>query len=206
MKARFPKFDFSNLRVSNGGGMAVQRAVAENWLTLTHCPIVEGYGLTETSSGATCNEIMNTNYSGDVGMPMPSTEVSIRNDAGIEVEFGEPGESPREGQAYFIVIHIRVDPRRKTYLIGDLVGSVVGTDGFTQRVPDEMFILDDEGLPQPIKRSKPIKVTDGVVQVLMRVKGAYSGVRDNIYLKSKMLREEQNLQLIFQDAKTKDQD
>jgi len=88
----FRRLDFSNLRVSNGGGMAVQRAVAENWLTLTHCPIVEGYGLTETSSGATCNEIMNTNYSGDVGMPMPSTEISIRDDSGVEVAFGERGE------------------------------------------------------------------------------------------------------------------
>lgn len=88
----FRALDFANLRVSNGGGMAVQRAVAENWLALTRCPIVEGYGLTETSSGVTCNEIMNTNYSGDVGMPMPSTEISIRNDADDEVAFGEPGE------------------------------------------------------------------------------------------------------------------
>ena len=88
----FKALDFSNLRISNGGGMAVQRAVAESWLTLTHCPIVEAYGLTETSAGATCNEIMNTNYSGDVGMPMPSTEVSIRDDFGHEVAFGAPGE------------------------------------------------------------------------------------------------------------------
>ena len=90
--ASFKELDFSNLRVSNGGGMAVQRAVAEKWLALTRCPIVEGYGLTETSSGVTCNEIMNTNYSGDVGMPMPSTEISIRDDIGNEVAFGEPGE------------------------------------------------------------------------------------------------------------------
>ena len=88
----FRGLDFSNLRISNGGGMAVQRAVAESWLALTQCPIVEGYGLTETSSGATCNEIMNINYSGDVGMPMPSTEISIRDDFGNEVAFGEPGE------------------------------------------------------------------------------------------------------------------
>ena len=118
-------------------------------------------------------------------------------------EFGEPGDAPLEGQAYFIVIHIKVDPRRQTYLIGDLIGSVVGTDGYTQKVPEGTFILDDEGQPQEIKRSKPVKVTNGVVQLLMRVKGAYSGVRDNIYLKSKMLREEQNLQLIFQPQPAK---
>lgn len=112
--------------------------------------------------------------------------------------FGEPGEAPREGQAYFIVIHIKVDPRRKTYPIADLVGSVVGTDGYVQRVPDEMYVLNEEGQPVEIKRSKPVRVTEGVVQLLMRVKGAQSGVRDNIFLKSKMLREEQNLQLVFQ--------
>lgn len=89
---QFQGLDFSHLRVSNGGGMAVQRAVAEKWLKVTGCPIVEGYGLTETSSGATCNEILSTSYSSDVGMPMPSTEISIRDDAGHEVETGTPGE------------------------------------------------------------------------------------------------------------------
>ncbi|MEQ1518323.1 MAG: long-chain-fatty-acid--CoA ligase [Usitatibacteraceae bacterium] len=88
----FQQLDFSDLRVSNGGGMAVQRAVAEKWLEVTGCPIVEGYGLTETSSGATCNEILSTSYSGDVGMPMPSTEISIRDDSGKEVELGNAGE------------------------------------------------------------------------------------------------------------------
>ena len=118
-------------------------------------------------------------------------------------EFGEPGDAPLAGQAYFIVLQIKVDPRRKTYLIGDLIGSVVGTDGYTQKVPEGMYILDDKGLPVEVKRSKPIKVVDGTVQLLMRVPGAKSEVRDNIYLKSKMLKEEQNLQLIFQSQPTK---
>jgi long-chain acyl-CoA synthetase len=90
--AGFQKLDFSQMRISNGGGMAVQRIVAENWLKLTHTPIVEGYGLTETSAGATCNEVMNTTYSGDVGMPMPSTEITIRDDDDHDVALGEPGE------------------------------------------------------------------------------------------------------------------
>ena len=90
--AGFQTLDFSGLRVSNGGGMAVQRAVAEKWLALTRTPIIEGYGLTETSSGATCNPVMNTEYTGDVGMPMPSTEVSMRDDDGKVVAEGEPGE------------------------------------------------------------------------------------------------------------------
>ncbi len=113
-------------------------------------------------------------------------------------EFGEPGDPPLEGQAYFIVIQIQVDKRRKSYQISDLIGSVVGTDGYTQKFPEGVYILDDEGEPVEVKRSKPIRVVDGIVQLLMRVPGAKSEVRDNIYLKSKMLREEQNLQLIFQ--------
>jgi long-chain acyl-CoA synthetase len=103
--AGFRNLDFSHMRISNGGGMAVQRAVAEKWLNLTSVPIVEGYGLTETSSGATCNEVLNTTYTGDVGMPMPSTEVSIRDDNGVEVPLGEPGEicirGPQVMQGYW---------------------------------------------------------------------------------------------------------
>ena len=119
------------------------------------------------------------------------------------VEFGEPGDAPMADRPYFIVIQIKVDPRRKTYLIGDLIGSVVGTDGYTQKIPTGMFFLDDEGQPVEVKKSKPIKVVDSTVQLLMRVPGAKSEVRDNIYLKSKMLKEEQNLQLIFQSQPTR---
>ena len=90
--AGFRTLDFSSLRISNGGGMAVQRAVAEKWLALTNTPIIEGFGLTETSSGATCNPAMSTEYTGDVGMPMPSTEVSIRDDNEDVVADGQPGE------------------------------------------------------------------------------------------------------------------
>jgi long-chain acyl-CoA synthetase len=90
--AGFRTLDFSSLRISNGGGMAVQRAVAEQWLKLTKTPIIEGYGLTETSSGATCNPAMSTEYTGDVGMPMPGTEISIRDDDENEVALGEAGE------------------------------------------------------------------------------------------------------------------
>jgi long-chain acyl-CoA synthetase len=88
----FATLDFSQLRVSNGGGMAVQRAVAEQWLKITATPIVEGFGLTETSGGITCNEVMNADFNGDVGMPMPGVEISIRDDAEIEVALGQSGE------------------------------------------------------------------------------------------------------------------
>lgn len=90
--AAFRTLDFSALRISNGGGAAVLRAVAEDWIGLTKSPIVEGYGLTETCAGATCNEVLNDTYTGDVGMPLPSTEIVIRDDYDSEVPLGQPGE------------------------------------------------------------------------------------------------------------------
>lgn len=122
----------------------------------------------------------------------------IRSVRDVAVEFGEPGDAPLAGMNYFIVIQIQVGEKRKTFPIGDLIGNVVGTDGYRQKFPQNVYYLDDEGIPQKINRSKPIKVVNGVVQLLMEVPGAKADVRDNIYLKSKMLKEEQNLQLIFQ--------
>jgi len=88
----FAKLDFSGLKAANGGGMAVQRAVAERFFKLTNCPIIEGYGLSETSPTLTCNRADNTEYTGTIGLPVPSTEISIRDDDGREVPLGEPGE------------------------------------------------------------------------------------------------------------------
>ena len=68
----FAKLDFSHLVISNGGGMAVQEAVAKKWLAITGCPIVEGYGLSETSAGVTCNPTDSEEYTGTIGLPMPN--------------------------------------------------------------------------------------------------------------------------------------
>ena len=88
----FGKLDFSQLKAANGGGMAVQRAVAERWFKATGVPIIEGYGLSETSPTLTCNRADNNEYTGTIGLPVPSTEISIRDDDGNEVPLGEPGE------------------------------------------------------------------------------------------------------------------
>ena len=90
--ADFTRLDFSGLVVSNGGGMAVQRATAVKWLQVTGCPVVEGYGLSETSPVATCNRLDAHDFTGTIGLPVPSTEISIRDDAGEEVAAGESGE------------------------------------------------------------------------------------------------------------------
>jgi long-chain acyl-CoA synthetase len=93
----FDKIDFSKLKISNGGGMAVQRPVADRWKKLTGCGIAEGYGLSETSPALTCNLATAENFSGSIGIPMPSTYLSIRDDDGNEVPLGEPGEICAKG-------------------------------------------------------------------------------------------------------------
>jgi long-chain acyl-CoA synthetase len=88
----FCALDFSKLKVTLGGGMAVQKAVAEKWKQVTGKPLIEAYGLTETSPAATINPLDIPAYTGAIGLPISSTEVAIRNDAGADVPLGERGE------------------------------------------------------------------------------------------------------------------
>ncbi|MEE9375359.1 MAG: long-chain-fatty-acid--CoA ligase [Rhizobiaceae bacterium] len=88
----FMELDFSQLRVSNGGGMAVQASVAKEWFDVTGCPICEGYGLSETSSGITCNPTDMDEFTGTIGLPMPGVDIKILDDNGKEVKIGERGE------------------------------------------------------------------------------------------------------------------
>jgi long-chain acyl-CoA synthetase len=101
----FAKLDFSGLVISNGGGMAVQEAVAKKWLAITGCPIVEGYGLSETSAGVTCNPTDSDAYTGSVGLPLPNVEIKILDDQGRELPLGEAGEiairGPQVMQGYW---------------------------------------------------------------------------------------------------------
>ncbi|EDR36962.1 long-chain-fatty-acid--CoA ligase [Yersinia pestis biovar Orientalis str. F1991016] len=88
----FTHLDFSTLRLSVGGGMPVQKAVAEKWETLTGKHLLEGYGLTECSPLVTGNPYDLKHYSGSIGLPVPSTDVRLRDDDGNDVELGKPGE------------------------------------------------------------------------------------------------------------------
>jgi long-chain acyl-CoA synthetase len=93
----FAKLDFSGLVISNGGGMAVQEAVARKWLAITGCPIVEGYGLSETSAGVTCNPTDSDAFTGTIGLPMPNVEIKILDDQGHELPLGQAGEIAIKG-------------------------------------------------------------------------------------------------------------
>ncbi|MBL8440309.1 MAG: AMP-binding protein, partial [Betaproteobacteria bacterium] len=88
----FAKLDFSPMRITLGGGMAVQSAVADRWQAITGGPLLQAYGLTETSPAATINPLDLKAFNGSIGLPISSTEVSIRNDDGGEVERGQVGE------------------------------------------------------------------------------------------------------------------
>ncbi len=88
----FAKLDFSHLRVALGGGMAVQQAVAEKWQALTGKPLLEGYGLTEASPVVCINPLDLEGYIGSIGLPVPSTDISIRDEQGTELAIGEEGE------------------------------------------------------------------------------------------------------------------
>ena len=101
----FAKLDFSGLAISNGGGMAVQEAVARKWLAITGCAICEGYGLSETSAGVTCNPTDSEEYSGSIGLPLPNVEIRILDDHGNDLPLGEAGEiairGPQVMQGYW---------------------------------------------------------------------------------------------------------
>lgn len=88
----FRGIDFSDLKLALGGGMAVQDAVADEWEQLTKCPLLEAYGLSETSPAATINPYNGTHRKGTIGLPLPNTEVRIFDDNRKEVAVGEPGE------------------------------------------------------------------------------------------------------------------
>jgi long-chain acyl-CoA synthetase len=89
---KFAHLDFRSFRLSLGGGMAVQEAVAKRWKEVTGVTLVEAYGLTETSPAATMNPLDATEYTGAIGLPIPSTWIVLRDDAGRDVPLGEPGE------------------------------------------------------------------------------------------------------------------
>jgi len=94
----FGKVNWSNLKVSVGGGMAVTSAVAALWLEKTGCPICEGYGLSETSPSASCNPTTSTQFTGTIGIPLPSTFMKLLDDEGHEVTaLGQPGEIAIKG-------------------------------------------------------------------------------------------------------------
>jgi long-chain acyl-CoA synthetase len=145
----FGKINFKGLRAANGGGMAVQRAVAERFVGLTGCPIIEGYGLSETSPVLTCNPATSTEYTGTIGLPLPSTEISIRDEAGRELPLGEPGEICARGPQVMAGYWQRPDETAK----------VMTADGFFRT--GDIGVMNAEGHIKIVDRKKDMVLVSG---------------------------------------------
>jgi len=145
----FAKLDFGGLKAANGGGMAVQRAVAERFFKLTGCPIIEGYGLSETAPTLTCNRADNNEYTGTIGLPVPSTEISIRDDDGKEVPLGQPGEICARGPQVMAGYWQRPDETAK----------VMTPDGFFKT--GDIGVMDASGQVKIVDRKKDMILVSG---------------------------------------------
>jgi len=145
----FSKLDFSKLLVANGGGMAVQEAVAKRWYERTKAPIVEGYGLSETSPCVTCNPATVTEYSGTIGLPLPSTEVSIRDDEGNELPLGQAGELCIRGPQVMAGYWNRPDETAK----------VMTHDGFFRS--GDIAVINEDGFVKIVDRKKDMILVSG---------------------------------------------
>ncbi len=134
----FQALDFSSLKLTVGGGMAVQRPVAEKWQKLTGCFLAEGFGMTESSPVATVNPLDGTGRLGTIGLPMPSTDMRIVNDAGEPLAIGEVGEIQIKGPQVMKGYYNRPEETAKTitsdgWLCTGDIGKM-GEDGFFQIV------------------------------------------------------------------------
>jgi long-chain acyl-CoA synthetase len=145
----FDKVDWSHLKISVGGGMAVQQATAKLWLEKTGCPICEGYGLSETSPSATCNPVDSTAYSGNIGLPMPGTELALLDDEGHEVPLGTPGEIAIRGPQVMAGYWQRPDETAK----------VMTADGFFRT--GDIGIVDERGYFKIVDRKKDMILVSG---------------------------------------------
>jgi long-chain acyl-CoA synthetase len=147
--ADFHKVDWSSLKISVGGGMAVQQATAKLWLEKTGCPICEGYGLSETSPSATCNAVDSTAYSGNIGLPMPGTDIKLLDDDGAEVPHGSPGEIAIKGPQVMAGYWQRPDETAK----------VMTPDGYFRS--GDIGVMDDRGYFRIVDRKKDMILVSG---------------------------------------------
>jgi long-chain acyl-CoA synthetase len=145
----FNTVDWSTLKVSVGGGMAVQSAVAKLWLQKTGCPICEGYGLSETSPSATCNPVTAKEFTGTIGVPLPSTYVKILDDDGREVPLGQSGEIAIKGPQVMAGYWQRPDETAK----------VMTADGYFKS--GDIGVMDERGYTRIVDRKKDMILVSG---------------------------------------------
>ena len=147
--ADFGTVSWSSLKISVGGGMAVQSGTAKLWLEKTGCPIIEAYGLSETSPGATCNPVNADGWTGSIGVPMPNTEITLLDDDGQVVPTGEPGEICIRGPQVMAGYWQRPDETAK----------VMTADGFFRS--GDIGVMDARGYFKIVDRKKDMILVSG---------------------------------------------
>ncbi|MGZ5200879.1 MAG: long-chain-fatty-acid--CoA ligase [Telluria sp.] len=145
----FNKIDFSGLRICNGGGMAVQRAVNDKWQEVTGSHITEGYGLSETSPVATANRCDLPVYTGTIGLPLPSTDIAILDDDGKELPLGQPGEIAIRGPQVMAGYWNRPDETAK----------VMTANGYFKS--GDVGVMDENGYVRIVDRKKDMILVSG---------------------------------------------
>ena len=145
----FAKIDWSMLKCAVGGGMAVQKPVADAWVKATGKPIIEGYGLSETSPVLTCNRGDIAEWTGTIGLPLPSTEISIRDDQGHELPLGEQGEICARGPQ--IMAGYWNSPAE--------TAKVMTEDGFFRT--GDIGVMDEQGRVRIVDRKKDMIAVSG---------------------------------------------
>ncbi len=145
----FNTVDWSHLKISVGGGMAVQGAVAKLWLEKTGCSICEGYGLSETSPSATCNPTDSKQFTGTIGLPIPNTYLKCIDDDGVEVPLGQPGEIAIKGPQVMAGYWQRPDETAK----------VMTADGYFKT--GDIGIMDEKGYFKIVDRKKDMVLVSG---------------------------------------------
>ena len=145
----FKKLDFSHLKVALGGGMAVQKAVAERWMQVTKKPLIEAYGLTETSPAACINPMTMKEYNGFIGVPLPSTEIEIKDDNGRTVPLGEIGEICIRGPQVMAGYYNKPEETAK----------VMTNDGFFKT--GDLGFMNEDGFVKIVDRKKDMILVSG---------------------------------------------
>ncbi len=145
----FASLDFSGYKVCNGGGMAVQKAVADRWLQVTGAPIIQGYGLSEISPVATANRVDEKEFNGSIGYPVPSTEIAILDDDGKPVPLGERGEIAIRGPQVMAGYWQRDDETAK----------VMTPDGYFKS--GDIGVMDEKGVTYIVDRKKDMILVSG---------------------------------------------
>jgi long-chain acyl-CoA synthetase len=145
----FKTVDWSHLKVSVGGGSAVQSSVAKLWFEKTGCPICEGYGLSETSPSASCNPVTSKEYTGTIGVPLPSTFMKLLDDDGHEVALGQSGEIAIKGPQVMAGYWQRPDETAK----------VMTADGFFKS--GDIGVMDERGFFKIVDRKKDMILVSG---------------------------------------------